>query len=337
MERPDIQHIEDLLPRYCDGAATEEERLQVEAWMQESPENRKVAEQIQTLCLATDTVNTMRKVNTEKALKKVRSRMVSRKTSPWEWTQRVAAILSIPLLIALFVQYMAGSDELAQMLEVKTNPGMTTMVVLPDSTVVHLNSKSSLRYPARFGGDVRKVALSGEAYFEVAKDAGKKFIVTTPHHSQIEVLGTHFNVEAYENDADISTTLVEGKVCFLYEASAGVTKKIVMAPGQRLDYNAANNNIQLYETSCTSEIAWKDGKIIFKDTPLGEALKMLEKRFNVMFIVKNKKLLDNSFTGAFAEQRLERILEYFKISSKMRWRYLESPDIRDEKSKIEIY
>lgn len=337
MEQPGIQHIEELLPRYCDGAATEEERLQVEAWLQESPENRKVAEQIQTLYLAADTVNVMKRVDTEKALKKVRSKMVTRKTGPWEWTQRIAAILSVPLLIALFAQYMGNGNELVQMLEVKTNPGMTTMVVLPDSTVVHLNSKSSLRYPARFSDGVRKVALNGEAYFEIAKDGRKKFIVATPHHSQIEVLGTHFNVEAYEDDTDVSTTLVEGKVCFLYEASAGVTKNIVMAPGQRLDYNAANNKVQLYKTSCASETAWKDGKIIFRDTPLDEALKMLEKRFNVMFIVKNKKLMDNSFTGAFAEQRLERILEYFKISSKMRWRYLESPDIRDEKSKIEIY
>ena len=337
MEQSDIQYTEELLPRYCDGAVTEEERLRVEAWLQESPENRKVAEQMQTLYLAADTVNVMKKVDTEKALKKVRSKMVTRKNSPWEWTQRIAAVLSIPLLIALFVQYMAGRDELAQMVEVKTNPGMITTVVLPDSTVVYLNSESMLRYPVRFGRDMREVTLSGEAYFEVTKDPKKKFIVATPHYSQIEVLGTHFNVEAYEDDADISTTLVEGKVCFLYEASAGGAKKVVMAPGQRLVYNVASQNVQLYETSCTSETAWRDGKIIFKDTPMDEALEMLEKRFNVMFIVKNKKLMDNSFTGAFAEQRLERILEYFKISSKIRWRYLESPDIRDEKSKIEIY
>lgn len=337
MEQPDIQHIEEMLPRYYDGKLTREECRQVEIWMAESEANCRIAEHVQMLCLATDTVNTMQKVNTEKALKRVRSRMVTRKTSLWEWTQRVAAILSIPLLIALFVQYMAGRDELAQMVEVKTNPGMTTTVVLPDSTVVYLNSESMLCYPVRFGNDTRKVTLSGEAYFEVAKDLKKKFIVATPHHSQIEVLGTHFNVEAYEDDADISTTLVEGKVCFLYGASAGVAKKVVMAPGQRLVYNVANNDVQLYETSCASETAWKDGKIIFRDTPLDEALRMLGKRFNVIFIVKNKKLMDNSFTGAFAEQRLERILEYFKISSKMRWRYLESPDIRDEKSKIEIY
>ena len=337
MKQLDIDHIEELLPRYYDGSLTVEECGQVEAWIAESDANRRIAEHVQMLYLATDTVNIMRKVDTEKALKKVRSRMVGRKISPWEWAQRIAAILCIPLLITLFVQYMDGRDELAQMIEIKTNPGMTTTVILPDSTVVYLNSESSLRYPVQFDKEVREVALSGEAYFEVVKDKKKKFLVVTPHHSAVEVLGTHFNVEAYPDDADVATTLVEGKVCFHYETSANVTKKVVMAPGQRLVYNSTDNNVKLYETSCLAEIAWKDGKIMFNDTPLVEALKILEKRFNVMFVIKNEKLMDNSFTGAFTEQRLERILEYFKISSKIRWRYLDSPDIRDEKSKIEIY
>ena len=81
----------------------------------------------------------------------------------------------------------------------------------------------------------------------------------------------------------------------------------------------------------------ENGKIIFNNTPLDVALRMLEKRFNVTFKLKNARLKTNAFTGTFTEQRLERILEYFKISSKIQWRYLESPDIRDERSIIEVY
>ena len=86
-----------------------------------------------------------------------------------------------------------------------------------------------------------------------------------------------------------------------------------------------------------SEIAWKEGKIIFRNTPLEEGLRMLEKRYNVEFIIKNNRLKGDSFTGTFTNQRLERILEYFRLSSQIRWRYLDSPDMKDEKSKIEIY
>ena len=317
MNYEDIDH---LLPRYCEGLATEEECRQVESWMEESEDNRKIVDQINTLYIAVDTVNVMRKVDTEKALKKVSSRMIVRKTTWWEWMQRVAAILFIPLSVAFLVQYMHnGKSAVCQMMEIKTNPGMTTSVVLPDSTVVYLNSESSLRYPSVFEDDIRNVELKGEAYFAVAKDLKKKFVVSAPHSSQIEVLGTHFNVEAYEDEPDVSTTLVEGQV------------------GQRLVYSSTNGDVQLYATSCLSETAWKDGKIIFNNTPLDVALRMLEKRFNVTFKLKNARLKTNAFTGTFTEQRLERILEYFKISSKIQWRYLESPDIRDERSIIEVY
>lgn len=329
--------MEDMLPRYYDGKLTGEECRQVEAWMAETEDNRRMAEQVQMLCLATDTVEMLRKVNTEKALNKVRGRMGVKNLPWWIWAQRVAAVLFVPLLAALLVQYMSPRTGPVRMVEIRTNPGVTTSVVLPDSTVVCLNSGSSLSYPSCFDGHTREVTLKGEAYFDVAKDKKKKFIVSTFYHARIEVLGTHFNVEAYEDGSDISTTLVEGKVCFLYETKNNTGKKVVMQPGQKLVYNPAEGHVQLYATSGLTETAWKDGKIIFDNTPLPEALRMLEKRFNVDFIISNKRLNGNSFTGTFTDQRLERILEYFKISSKIRWRYLDGADIRDEKSKIEIY
>lgn len=337
MQQMDIEHIEEMLPRYYDGKLTREECRQVELWLEESEANRRIAEQVQMLCLAVDTVNISRKVNTEKALNKVKERLHVKKTGWWTWAQRVAAVLFLPLVAALLLQYMNPRLEPSQMVEIRTNPGMITSVVLPDSTVVCLNSESSLTYPSRFDGETREVMLKGEGYFAVAKDPKKKFIVTTAHRSKIEVLGTKFNVEAYEDDANVSTTLMEGKVCFLYETKDKAGKKVMMRPGQRLVYNTEQDDVRLYATSGLSETAWKDGKILFHNTPLEEALKMLEKRFNVHFILKNKKLAGNSFTGTFAGQRLERILEYFKISSKIHWRYVDSSDIRDEKSKIEIY
>lgn len=340
MNKPDINRIEELLPRYCEGLATDEERLLVEAWIDESEENRRVAKQIHTLYLAADTMQVMKKVDTEKALSKVKGRMSdneSKRTTWWQWTQRAAAVLFIPLLVTLLVQNF-GTDrqELAQMMEVKTNPGMMTSLTLPDGTVVFLNSESTLSYPSQFDGDVRNVTLQGEAYFEVAKNPEKKFIVSTSHQSQIEVLGTHFNVEAYEKEDRISATLVEGKIGFIFN-QGNVSKKVLMDPGQKLVYDSKDSKVQFYATTGESELAWKEGKIIFRNTPLEEGLRMLEKRYNVEFIIKNNRLKEDSFTGAFTNQRLERILEYFQLSSHIRWRYLDSPDITDEKSKIEIY
>lgn len=338
MEQPTIIPIEELLPRYCEGMTTEEENRKIEVWMNQSVENEKYVKQIYTLYLAADTMTTLKKVDTEKALRKIKGKMKDvRVTTRWEWAQRAAAVLFIPLFITLLIQYFDTKvQEVAQIIEVKTNPGMTTSIVLPDSTVVYLNSESSLQYPTRFTGDIREVTLKGEAYFEVTKDAEKRFVVSTTHHSRIEVLGTSFNLEAYEEDVDVSATLVEGKINFSFTKS-GKGKCFSMVPGQKMIYNSRTGTTQLLVTSCATEIAWKDGQIVFLNTPLTEALHMLEKRYNVKFHIKNSRLSENSFTGTFAAQRLERILEYFKISSDIRWRYMDNSDATEGKIKIEIY
>ena len=324
MKELDNNRIEELLPRYCEGRLSEEERLEVEAWIDESEENKRVATQTFALYLAVDTVQVMKKVDTEKALLKVKGKMSDRevrRTVWWEWTQRAAAILFIPLLTLFIWQNWKGdTGEVAEMMEVKTSPGMTTSLTLPDGTIVYLNSESSLSYPSRFNGDFRKVTLSGEAYFEVAKDPEKKFILSTTHQSQIEVLGTCFNVEAYEQNTEVITTLIEGKVDFMFEKDAGV-KHVFLSPREKLVYDSETD------------------KVVLDNTPLEEALWMLEKRYSVKFVIKNEKLKNSSFTGTFTNQRLEKILEYFKVSSKIRWQHInDDKDGSDRKKEIiEIY
>ena len=181
MEDQHTNHIEELLPRYCDGDITEEERLIVEEWMNASDENKKIAKQIFSISLAIDTARVLKRIDTEKALKKVTGKMIVKKRKNWwEWTQRAAAVLFIPLLAAFLVQQfsrVAETAQIAQIMEIKTNPGMTTSVTLSDGTVVYLNSESSLSYPTHFEGNTREVYLEGEAYFEVTKVPEKRFIV----------------------------------------------------------------------------------------------------------------------------------------------------------------
>lgn len=329
--------IELLLPRYCEGIATEKEQQKVKDWIQESEENRRIIKQMEMLYLAADTIHVMNKVNTEKALVKVKGKRIDKKkVAWWEWTQRVAAVLFLPLLATFLIEHYGGKNQEVQMLEARTNPGMTTSVVLPDSTVVYLNSESSLRYPSSFkGSKQRKVELKGEAYFEVTKSIEKHFIVATTHQSQIEVLGTSFNVEAYENVPDVSTTLIEGKVNFSFQKGSR-KKQVALKPGQKVIYDSQNGTTHLYETSGETETSWKDDKIIFNNTSLNDALHILGKRYNVVFTQTNPKL-KAAFTGTFTNQRLERILEYFKLSSNIRWRYIGGENASQQKTHIEIY
>lgn len=339
METFNRDNIEEILPRYCSGEATIEECRMVEEWIGQSDENYRIVKQMYTIDQVMGTVQMESKVDMEKALASV-SRKMSKAPShvTWFiWVQRAAAILFIPLLIAFAIQNFTPSPtEVAQMIEVKTNPGMTTTVDLPDGTKVYLNSESSLTYPSFFSKDKRDVKLTGEAFFEVQKDPEHRFIVSGPHHTQIEVLGTSFNVEAFERDSFISTTLVEGKVRFAYQKNQQPAT-VDMKPGQKLMYDTTSSQVKLIQTSGETETAWKDGKIIFQATPLPEALRMLEKRFNVTFVLSNNRLRGEAFNGSFTNQRLERILEIFKISSNIKWRYLDTRDTTNERTRIEIY
>lgn len=338
-ETEHIDQIEALLPRYCAGEATVEECLKVEKWIALSEENYRTVQQIYAIDQAMKTAQVASETDTERALASVCRRINDKKSqvSMLTWLQRVAAILFLPLLATFAIQQFAPSrHETARMIEVKTNPGMTTTVELPDGTKVYLNSESSLAYPSFFSEDKRCVRLKGEAFFEVQKDPKHRFIVSAPGHTQIEVLGTTFNVEAFEKDSFISTTLVEGKVRFAHPKN-NQSATVEMKPGQKLMYNTTSSQVRLIPTNGETETAWKDGKIIFSTTPLPEALRMLEKRFNVDFVLSNRKLRHEAFNGSFTNQRLERILEIFRISSNIKWRYLDTQNTTNERTTIEIY
>lgn len=334
--------IEELVIRYCEGNVSEDERCHVENWMSESEENFQLVRKMYTLILATDICITKDKTDIDTAWTRMKESLdggvyENKKKRDWLlWIQRVAAILFLPLLIGTYLLYInrpnIGSS-VTQILEIRTTSGMTAKTYLPDSTLVYLNAGSVLRYPSEFTGNKREVELMGEAYFEVAKDPSHRFVITTPQQAKIEVLGTKFNLETVNKTEEVITTLLEGKVLFSYQ-KGNQPCSVEMLPGQKVIYHRACGSIEFYKTDGVSEIAWKDGEIIFNNTPLKEALHLLEKHYNVEFIVKNPAFYQYSFTGEFAGQSLDQIMEYFKVSSKIHWHYEERSDMR---SYIELY
>lgn len=123
--------IETLLTKYFEGNTTPPENEQIEAWLNADEEHLRIAKQLNTLYLAVDTQHITKKIDTEKALDKVKSRTKVRNLSWWGWTQRIAAILSVPLLIGVLALYPDRQQPVvtAQMVEIKTNAGMTTSVL----------------------------------------------------------------------------------------------------------------------------------------------------------------------------------------------------------------
>ena len=339
------QQIEnEVLIRYCAGQATEQECKVVEAWLLQSEEHEQLLKQLLSLSWNTDLLRVVPQVDTEQAWQRISRKLqgdtVSLPRRLWMGFQRVAAILLLPLIMTFSILcYYAGQsakEESDRLVEVRTNPGMTTQLELPDGTLVHLNSESVLRYPVAFAEAERQVELEGEAYFEVEKDPEHPFVVKTPHQTQVEVLGTTFNLEAYKSAPELQATLLTGKIRFVY-AQGATMHTLELKPGHKLIYEVEASKPRVLATNGLAEAAWKDGRIIFDATPLPEALRMLEKRFHVRLNLLNPRLRNEAFTGTFTTQRLDRILEIFRLSSGIRWRYMDNPDQTDELTTIEIY
>lgn len=323
---------EHILLNYFTGSLSADQKQEVEQWLQESEENRKLARDVQYIYMATDTLNTIKEVNSAEALEQVKKKFRKpNNTNYLVWFQRVAAILVFPLLVSTI--YFITKKEPAEYIEVKTNPGMVATLNLPDGSKVWLNSGSYLKHPQKFTGDTRTVELDGEAYFSVQKDKSKRFIVNTPFDLKAEVLGTEFNIEAYKGSNQVTTSLISGSVKLSFRNKENEEESFIMKPDDEVAYNIKNKGIKTNTSYLPTQIAWKDGLVVFRNTSFEEALKILDKRFNTKFIIKNDLLYENSFTGTFSGQHLTLILEHFRLSSGIQYKFID-PEINPDKGKI---
>jgi transmembrane sensor len=188
-------------------------------------------------------------------------------------------------------------------------------IQLADGTKVWLNSESQLKYPVAFvDGEVRKVELVyGEAYFEVSPSTahkGSKFEVFTKKQT-VQVIGTQFNIKAYNDENNIYTTLVEGKVA----VNIPPNKKQMLVPKEQSDFNLLTNSINVSKVDVYSSVAWKEGFFSFRTMPLKEIMKVLSRWYNVDVTFENKKLENVKFNGVLRkDQDIREILTTIKTT-----------------------
>lgn len=160
---------------------------------------------------------------------------------------------------------------------IETPKGGQYQVDLPDGSKVWLNAGSLLRYPINFNGNVRKVELTGEAYFEVAKNANKPFRVVS-NKQVVEVLGTHFNISSYIDEASVKTTLLEGSVKVL---SIGSNQSKLLKPGEQSNINYLNNTFSVQAVNTEEAVAWKNGYFLFVDEDMKSIMSKFARWYNV--------------------------------------------------------
>lgn len=182
-------------------------------------------------------------------------------------------------------------------------------IVLADGTKVYLNAVSSIKYPTQFNGDQRIVELDGEAYFEVAKNKNKPFIVKSGDQD-IEVLGTHFNVHAYDNESVVKTTLLEGSVAVSYK-----NQKAILKPGQQSNVSDKFNKITIKQVDTEAAIAWKNGRFKFDNADLKTVMRQLERWYGIKVEYRGD-VPDVRFNGGtFMNKNLSEVLKVLELSN----------------------
>ncbi|MEJ2880416.1 FecR family protein [Pedobacter sp. GR22-6] len=203
---------------------------------------------------------------------------------------KVTKLASGQLVYELESSSAVGTD-LAAVNTLSTAKGETYRLRLPDGSLVWLNAASSLTYSAGLlEGGVRKIKLAGEGYFEVAKDKEHPFVVSTGKQD-IEVLGTHFNVNSYTDEQVVRTTLLEGSVRLNAFGSQGERKGLVLKPGQQA--LMWDDRFLLKEIDPDVAVAWVNNKFIFEDTDVRTIMRMLERWYNVEVIYQGPVPTDN--------------------------------------------
>lgn len=195
--------------------------------------------------------------------------------------------------------------------------GSQTKIILPDSTIVWLNSGSSLKYNQAFGKKERVVVLAGEGYFEVKKNKSKPFIVHTDSLN-VKVLGTVFNVRAYNDDANVTVNLIEGSVNVSLPKleSAG---SHTMKPNEKLVFNKQTKKIESSEVDASRSALWTTGKLCFVDATINQISKDLERKYNVKIKIDSDKIKNELFSGSInLSLSLKEILSYIDVDKKFR-------------------
>jgi len=204
-----------------------------------------------------------------------------------------------------------------------TNKGVKAFTELSDGTQVWLNSDSKITFPDTFLGPTREITISGEAFFDVAKDSLKPMIITTNRNFQIKVLGTKLNVKTNDNDLEARVTLHSGMVEIItsQRVAGKVLQSSVILKDQQSYIVSDHKPPALVDRADTlKQTAWKNGKLIFESTPLNEVIKQLERWHGVEFTVEDKAAYDIRFTAEFEQESIVQIMEMLKFCSMIDYR-----------------
>lgn len=331
---------------YLSGALSTKDSAILNRWLEKDEHNKLLFDQFSDIWQVSSHNKLSKEIDTEKAWSEVQKQLLfqDNKTRNILLHEiiRVAAVFIVALFLGgLGYHFIDRNKEIIsepQYVEYVSPLGSRSFVILADGSKVWLNAGSTLKYKSTYGANNRELQLTGEAFFEVAKNKGIPFIVKT---SEIDViaLGTKFNVKAYSEEKTIETTLIEGSVK-LESSTTIFADNLVLKPNEKAIFTKKNRSMELVgqprqtkeEISISKPkleiiesiepepiVSWKDQRWVISNEKLSDLAIKLERRFDVNFIFDNDLLKDYSFRGTLEDETLEQIMEAIKFSSPIKY------------------
>lgn len=313
---PDLKP-DHLIVRYLSHEATPAEQEKLFEWVSRSKENQRIFNEYVNLWSNTDKSGST--FNIERATRKLNVRIEEfeatekKKTVFWNrWSIAAAILLLMVSGFVLFQSDIFTPHESVQSLMRELKSGDSTVrVTLPDGSIITLNKDAALNYPEAFVAGTREVYLSGEAFFQIAKDPARPFIIHT-NDMTTTVVGTSFNVRSAPGEVVVS--VATGKV----KVSNGRQTEILL-PNEKMIYKEQSFK---KESTNLAELNWMNRTLVFEDTSLEDAAKLIEEHFDVTVSFQHSALKKCQITGTFKNQSLETVLGAIAFSNDVKYEIL---------------
>ncbi len=301
-----------ILSRYLDGSYSPDDYQQLKSWFEKQDSTEpldqlmhKNWQEFEEQVPGKDLGFILQKVQRQIYLNEKRQTKTL-----WHFYRQVAAVLLFPVLLLtayLFLNNQQVPD--TAWAAIHSPVGARTQFQLPDGSSGWLNSGSTIHYPVNFTN--RQVKVTGEAFFDVKPSKEKKFVVQTPA-LDITVLGTKFNVSAYSEDDFTEVVLEEGSVKLDGKSS---TFSESLSPNERFVFDAEQKTGKIATVDAKFHSAWKEGKLVFRDQPLSEVLKKMERWYNVQFVMEDEQLQNYIYQATFENETLEEVLNLLAFTA----------------------
>ena len=307
----------ELLHRLIAGTTTEEENRQLMEWFRQCASKEEFFMLFETAWkespdeMPRDVQERMyRRLSWELEEKKTKT-ILSQSCFSWKiWPQIAVACIIIVLGLVNYRMSDKQKQLSTQNFMVLAEKGQRAFITLPDSTKVWLNSDTKISYPADYGLKERNVTLVGEAYFEVAKNPDKRFIVEAKG-MQVEALGTSFNVNAYQNDNKIIASLFSGSVRVSYDRHVAI-----LEPHESIRVDLLNRSFSRYKDESMQNIAlWRKNEITFDGESLEEITHIMSRLYNTTICIEDESLKKVCYIGTIRNNNLENFIDIISLTT----------------------